>query len=82
MTKISVCVLVSELRQGKKTKLNSKMINVKIMHGNDSEMKACISGRSERIGFYLTEGSKSSGAFFCCGNLFLRFVEAICKPAK
>ena len=68
--------------QGKKTKLNSKMINVKIMHGNDSEMKACISGRSERIGFYLTEGSKSSGAFFFCGNLFLRFVEVICKPAK
>ena len=58
------------------------MINVKIMHGNDSEMKACISGRSERIGFYLTEGSKSSGAFFFCGNLFLRFVEVICKPAK
>lgn len=58
------------------------MINVKIMHGNDLEMKACISGRSERIGFYLTEGSKSSGAFFFCGNLFLRIAEAICKPAK
>lgn len=58
------------------------MINVKIMHGNDSEMKACISGRSERIAFYLTEGSKSSGAFFFCGNLFLPFVEVIYKPAK
>ena len=58
------------------------MINVKIMHGNDSEMKACISGRSERIGFYLTESSKSSGAFFFCGNLFLPFVEVIYKPAK
>ena len=55
---------------------------IKIMHGNDLEMKACISGRSERIGFYLTEGIKSSGAFFFCGNLFLRIAEAICKPAK
>ena len=58
------------------------MINVKIMRRNDSEMKACISGRSERIGFYLTEGSKSSGTFFFRGNSFLPIAEAICKPAK
>ena len=31
---------------------------------NDSEMKTSISGRSERIGFHLTEGNKSSRGFF------------------
>ena len=56
------------------------MINVKIMHGNDSEMKACISGRSERIGFYLTEGSKSSGTFFSGGTRFCASLRLSANP--